>query len=197
MHIYDQQLKECVQDKNTTWIVESGTALCLLEKVLPEGKVLDAGCGGGKFERQAVEYDITGIDRETDITKRLMFPDDTFDAITAWEVFEHVENPRASARELYRVLKKGGWLLMSMPNIFSWENRLSFFFTGEMIKYKILNDHYNIYTQNIFNRIFKDFSLMQTEFVRRTELPFFLRFLPGGIKKRLSGRSIVYFLKKI
>lgn len=40
----------------------------------------------------------------------------SFDAIFSAELIEHLENPRALAREWFRLLKPGGWLLFSTPN---------------------------------------------------------------------------------
>lgn len=39
-----------------------------------------------------------------------------FDLVTAVEVIEHLENPRAMMRECFRVLRHGGTLLLTTPN---------------------------------------------------------------------------------
>jgi len=43
-----------------------------------------------------------------------------FDVVVAAEVIEHLENPRGVARELYRILKSGGTLILTTPNNESW-----------------------------------------------------------------------------
>jgi SAM-dependent methyltransferase len=48
----------------------------------------------------------------------LPFRSDTFDAVVCSEVIEHVEDPAALVRELYRVVRKGGHLLLSSPFLF-------------------------------------------------------------------------------
>ena len=45
------------------------------------------------------------------------FPDESCDAVISSEVIEHLENPRAYLLETYRVLKKGGYLSLSTPNV--------------------------------------------------------------------------------
>lgn len=53
-----------------------------------------------------------------------------FDAIFAAEVIEHLENPRALAREWFRLLKPGGWIVCSTPNNESWRSVISLIFRG-------------------------------------------------------------------
>jgi SAM-dependent methyltransferase len=54
------------------------------------------------------------IDAQMDITK-LGFSPDTFDVIVCNHVLEHIPDDYAAMRELYRVLKPGGWALLQVP----------------------------------------------------------------------------------
>jgi SAM-dependent methyltransferase len=47
----------------------------------------------------------------------LPFKDECFDAVTTIEVIEHVWNPTQFLQEIYRVLKRGGRLHLTTPNI--------------------------------------------------------------------------------
>ncbi|MEZ5199093.1 MAG: methyltransferase domain-containing protein [Bacteroidales bacterium] len=49
-----------------------------------------------------------------DITK-IQFPDHTFDAIICNHILEHIPNDRQAMKELYRVLKPGGWAILQVP----------------------------------------------------------------------------------
>ena len=50
----------------------------------------------------------------TDVT-RLSFRDRSFDAILCSHVLEHVPDDRRAMRELFRVLKPGGWAILQTP----------------------------------------------------------------------------------
>jgi len=47
---------------------------------------------------------------------KLPFPDEYFDAITSFETIEHTTKYREMLQEFFRVLKKGGRLILSTPN---------------------------------------------------------------------------------
>jgi SAM-dependent methyltransferase len=66
-----------------------------------------------------LDYVSTDLERQradvkADITD-LPFPDDSFDVILCSHVLEHVVEDRKGMRELYRVLKPGGWALVLVP----------------------------------------------------------------------------------
>jgi SAM-dependent methyltransferase len=53
-----------------------------------------------------------------------------FDAIMASEIIEHLENPRHFARECFKLLKQGGHLFLSTPNVNSPSSIVNFMRTG-------------------------------------------------------------------
>jgi len=56
----------------------------------------------------------TGEDTKGDLLA-LPFPDDSFDGVVLTEVLEHCVDPQAAIREVFRVLKPGGLLLVTSP----------------------------------------------------------------------------------
>ena len=50
---------------------------------------------------------------------KIPFEDNRFDVVFCNHVMEHVENPLQCMKELYRVMKKGGWALMQVPQDFN------------------------------------------------------------------------------
>jgi ubiquinone/menaquinone biosynthesis C-methylase UbiE len=51
-------------------------------------------------------------------------PDESVDLVLALEVIEHLINPDHMLREARRVLRRGGSLVVSTPNLASWVNRV-------------------------------------------------------------------------
>lgn len=107
----------------------------VLEALGEARRILDVGCGEGilleKALRRFPDRDLEGVDldplnvricREHGLPVReggcdaLPYPDRTFDACLFVEVLEHLPAPEAALRELRRVLRPGGRLLVVVPN---------------------------------------------------------------------------------
>lgn len=54
------------------------------------------------------------VEQQVDITQ-IPFADNSYDAILCIHVLEHIEDDRKAINELFRVLKPGGWALISVP----------------------------------------------------------------------------------
>jgi 2-polyprenyl-3-methyl-5-hydroxy-6-metoxy-1,4-benzoquinol methylase len=107
------------------------TVAALLEQRGAAGTLVDAGCGTGDLWRatrgrfsQCIGLDAVRYPQLPDeVVFRQADLDGTFpvdaasaDATAAVEVIEHLENPRAFMRELVRVTKPGGWVVVTTPN---------------------------------------------------------------------------------
>ena len=119
----------------------------LLEDVPAEGRrVLDVSCKQGEilkalqargFEVRGTQFAADGpeldgipVDRGVDLLKALPYPPESFDVVLLVEVIEHLENHRAGICELARVLKPGGILILTTPNIMRIKSRLHFMLSG-------------------------------------------------------------------
>src|SRR5258706_4507538 len=57
--------------------------------------------------------------------------DRRYGLVTALEIIEHLDSPRHFLREVHSLLKPGGYLLLSTPNVANWTGRLRFLLSGE------------------------------------------------------------------
>jgi 2-polyprenyl-3-methyl-5-hydroxy-6-metoxy-1,4-benzoquinol methylase len=122
----------------------------LLEAEPGVRSVLDAPCGAGAFTLRLLESgrevhsgDIEpGLKVENprfarlDLDARLPFGDGFFDAVVSIDGIEHLERPFDFVREVRRVLRPGGVLLVSTPNLTSLRSRWRFLWTGHHNKGK-------------------------------------------------------------
>jgi 2-polyprenyl-3-methyl-5-hydroxy-6-metoxy-1,4-benzoquinol methylase len=53
---------------------------------------------------------------QTDLNNVIPLPDKSFNSIISTEVIEHLENPRTTFREFYRLLRPKGFLIVTTPN---------------------------------------------------------------------------------
>ncbi|MBL8009513.1 MAG: class I SAM-dependent methyltransferase [Flavobacteriales bacterium] len=96
------------------------------------GDVLDLGCGTAPYyevyrpkassvtcvDRSADERVRAVVDVVADIDRPLPFPDASFDAVLLTDVIAHVRDPWALMREISRVLRPGGHLVLTTPFIY-------------------------------------------------------------------------------
>lgn len=97
------------------------------------GMILENGCGVGLYLEKFVPLAKIAVGLEIDWERavvarrrqlevlcaageRLPFPNESFDLILSHEVLEHVGDDRLAMQEMARVLKKGGRLLLFVPN---------------------------------------------------------------------------------
>jgi len=62
------------------------------------------------------------IAKQGDLNNKLSFPDEFFDVVVANHVIEHLVNVKGFVSEIFRVLKKNGYVIIGTPNLASWHN---------------------------------------------------------------------------
>jgi SAM-dependent methyltransferase len=131
-----------------------------------KGRLLDVGCATGfsLIAAQQRGWDAEGIDvsdfcaqyaqsRGLKIHHGTLkdFPGkhETMDAITMWDYLEHSENPLSDLKLAYSLLKRGGVIVLSIPNVDSWSFRL---FKKNWIGFKNI-DHLYFFSRQTLSKL--------------------------------------------
>lgn len=104
------------------------------------GTLLDIGCATGLFlqgMRGQGNWQVYGVEINPDVAaaaralhglevfagtlEEARYPDKMFDVVTMWDVLEHLHDPAATLREIHRILKDDGMILVRVPNLASWD----------------------------------------------------------------------------
>jgi len=97
-----------------------------------EARILDAGCGSGRNMVELASYGtVVGVELSERAVERararavgevirgsleeLPFPEGSFDLAVCLDVIEHLDDDLAALRELRRVVRKDGWLVLTVP----------------------------------------------------------------------------------
>ena len=194
------------------------------------GKLLDIGCGVGDFLHFAEQngWQCTGAEPSEDASsiakKRIKaeillpkdleeLPDESFDVITMWHVLEHVSDLQWQVNQLNRLLKKGGRLVIALPNFRSYDAQ---YYKDKWAAYDVPR-HLNHFSQDSIAKIFNINGLIQnptqklvwdafyisfmSEKYRQKSLPLLrgiYRGMISNLKARKSGEwsSLVYVFEK-
>jgi SAM-dependent methyltransferase len=119
-------------------------------------KILDVGAGEGALTQRlhALGYLMQACDLfpdhfkfpgltcdKVDVTSSFPYPDNSFDRVIAVEVTEHILDHETFFRETHRILKPGGKLYVSTPNVLSMKSRIRFLFRGFPFAFNPLEMH--------------------------------------------------------
>ncbi len=137
-------------EEDRTLFEREEKSLSYITQLPKANKILDVGCGDGLFldhlaqalktKGKKNKTSLWGVDfskyklakakksghnvKECDLEKGLPFEDNYFDVIYAAELIEHLYNPDFFLEECYRVLRPGGTVIISTPNLQAWYNRV-------------------------------------------------------------------------
>jgi len=124
-------------------------SLRMLSRIMrPGDSFLDLGCGYGRFmtavSKRFPNIKISGLDdsksevseavrsglkvKQANLNEKIPLKSDSCGIVFSGEVIEHLNNPDLFLRECNRILKKGGYLVLTTPNLCAWYNRILMLF---------------------------------------------------------------------
>ena len=204
----------------------------LMKPYVKEGMtVIDFGCGQGAFSQRLADAGLTvdvcdhdtdqlkakvrnkyQIDLNTTIVNEVI--KEKYDMVVAMEIIEHLQNPWKYLSDAMSILKDGGLIVLSTPNVSNFISRLRFFMKGTLLAFEktdLKHGHITpltfIQLENMFGHydleivkkgyagpvpVFHFYELSRFTLLRNTILPLLYPLL-GGPKR---GRALVYILRK-
>jgi SAM-dependent methyltransferase len=124
---------------------------------LPRGVVLDCPTGEGALAQDMLRegfdvrccdlyselFRLDGVEiKRGDLSGTLPYCSGSFDYITSLDGLEHIDSPPQAFREYRRLLKPGGHLILSVPNIMNIEERVKWLLYGYTSHFKPLSEQY-------------------------------------------------------
>lgn len=127
-----------------------------------KGKLLDAGAGGlngrlflSKYCSEYVSLDVNNRNSELDIIGDIQdmkaIPDASFDTVYSSAVLEHVPKPWEALSEIYRVLRGGGYAIISVPHLSGLHEEPNDFYRYTPYGMKFLMENAGFKVESIYN----------------------------------------------
>ncbi len=232
---YDDSYYGQSESKFPGWIEKtldhfrSQRARTVMKYVNAPANVLDIGCGNGRFLQCLIDKNCNcyGIELPSKSAERALripglnlktgqlceddFGEHFFDVVTMWHVIEHLPQPRKTLLIIGKILKKGGYLMVSLPNIDSFQSRLfrgrwlhldpprHLFFFSELDLMKIMQTFgFEIVKIKYFSLEQNPFGMQQSILncmLRKREVLF--EVLKGNISYTIEYSSVSILLQKI
>jgi SAM-dependent methyltransferase len=156
-----------------------------IEKQLKEGDlILDIGCGSGEFLKGLNDsgFDVLGVEPDpllaafvieqlkipviVDTYSVHLFPKNHFNGITFIQVFEHLEDPLKTLKQVYTNLKLGGLLIIDVP---SYNNPRILCYRllrwKKIVKRDFIPSHCYYYTRSTLSKLVEKAGFFVTEIV--------------------------------
>lgn len=138
-YTYDDELNNSSTLLKTVYQYGINKRIRFVTHFKKHGRLLDLGCSTGIFlngfkgspnwnlfgveinKKAAHIAQNKGLNVFTGTLEEANFPNEYFDVVTMWDVLEHLHDPASSLKEIYRILKPDGILVIRVPNENSWD----------------------------------------------------------------------------
>ena len=118
-HRFERLLREAVADAAS--VLDIGTSQRFAKELAPYRALLTAhGYRAAGFRPEPMGADTCDLDLDV---QAIALPDDSEDCVLCLEVLEHVADPFRAARELVRIIRPGGRLLLTVPFLTSYHGK--------------------------------------------------------------------------
>lgn len=204
-------IKEALDRPN--YFVRKGMVEELVNEEEKESRILEIGCGQGNLYNKLINkgynhISLVDIDNYTDglVVQKvdvsfnaLPFSENSFDLVLAIAIIEHLENPFFSIREIYRVLRPGGKLIVAIPSVLSFKSRIRFLLSGNVVGFNKENNHISFFSEDIFTKIVLNKFDLKKEFYSDGYLKLFNRkfIFNHPVWNKQFGDKVLLVLEKI
>lgn len=170
---------------------------------LTPGRILDIGCGRGLMlsELKRRGWESVGTEQSPNLAHAISqktglpvhsgptlsacrFESGEFDVVTLWHVLEHMPDPVQTLREIHRIVKPGGFIVVEVPNLQSWQARLGagvwfhldtprhlYHFSASQLQHTLAEQGFRTTDIHTFSLEYGPFGMCQTLLNRLTHTP--------------------------
>ena len=111
-------------------------------------------------------------------------PNDFFNVVTLWHVFEHLENPSVSLKKIWKILKKEGLVFIEVPN---W-NSFTLHIFGEDYSLRSIPEHLFYYNGKSLRNIF------EKEGFKVVEITYPLKYNTAFSSSLAKGNQLLFYI---
>jgi ubiquinone/menaquinone biosynthesis C-methylase UbiE len=207
-----RRMMEGLESKTILDIGSNSTTVDFLKEVFPQAEIYSLNIDKEALKETSKKHkDVKTV--FCDCQDMRILKNNYFDLVFSSQVLEHVIYPEKCLHECHRILKKNGVMILTTPNLASWQNRLllllgyhptnytvseEFKNLGfpKFIKKKNLYDHPRVFTVRALKEILEEtkFKILDLEVINHTypgqqykNLRFLLNIvLPGNWKENIT-----------
>lgn len=166
---------------------------------IKKGKILDIGCGTGDFlkymassgwEADGVETDVGAngiaekkLGKKIEAKLDLVDGENKYDVVSMWHVLEHVYNVEGYLKKINKLLKKGGFLVVGVPNCASYDAKK---YKGNWVAYDL-----PIHLSHFRKNNIKELSIKSSFELKSIKPLFFDAYYIAMLSAKKSGSSTV------